>query len=181
MGSAPSSSADRFGVAPGLRRVIAKVRSPRQAAAPCLQFSTGYRSTTKVTWLTTAAIAPSSRRTDAGTAGAVGPKFHDWVEGPSVCACHGLREGGFGAVERPAANAEAVSQKQGCSHANTREWSPDRSAGSIASANRHLGTTHGCWPGLPLCDSSWGLSSTLRSRVQVSVLVTGSGRGVLGH
>lgn len=33
MGSAPSSSADRFGVTPGLPRVIAKVRSPGQAAA----------------------------------------------------------------------------------------------------------------------------------------------------
>jgi len=60
-------------------------------------------------------------------------------------------------IRRPAAGAEAVSKKQGCSHPNTREWSPDRFTGPVLSANRHLGTTHGCWPGLPRCDPSSGV------------------------
>ena len=59
-------------------------------------------------------------------------------------------------IRRSAAGVEAVSKKQGYSHPNTRDWSPDRFPGPVLSANRHLGTTDGCWPGLPRCDSSSG-------------------------
>ena len=69
---------------------------------------------------------------------------------------HAHRAGTTSAHPKVAAGAETVSQKQGCSYPNTRDCSPDRFTGPVLSANRHLGTTDGCWPGLPRCDSSSG-------------------------
>ncbi len=86
-------------------------------------------------------------------------------------------------IRRPEADAEAVSRKQGlvrarCSHANTRDWSPDRFAGSVSFANRHLGTTDGCWPGLPRCHSSWGRPYERGSSAHVKQICAGYERNV---